>query len=204
MFPPSIQNLIDQFSKLPGIGPKAAERLVFYLLNQPNQERELLASAIKELKEKINVCPVCFNLAEDTLCSICQDPKRDRNKICVVENVLDIIPLEKTGQYNGLYHILGGVLSPTDGIGPEKLHISQLIQRVKTIQQKNQTNKIEIIIATNPTTEGDTTALYLLRILKPLNIKITRLARGLPTGADLEYADEATLGSALAGRREYQ
>ena len=203
MFPPSIQNLIDQFSKLPGIGPKAAERLVFYLLNQPNQERELLTSAIKELKEKINVCPVCFNLAEDTLCSICQDPKRDRNKICVVENVSDIIPLEKTGQYNGLYHILGGVLSPTNGIGPEKLHISQLIQRVKTIQQKNQTNKIEIIIATNPTTEGDTTALYLLRILKPLNIKITRLARGLPTGADLEYADEATLGSALAGRREY-
>lgn len=204
MFPPSIQNLIDQFSKLPGIGPKAAERLVFYLLNQPNEETEILSSAIKEIKTKIKICQNCFNIAEDTLCSICKDTKRDRNKICIVENASDIIPLEKTGQFSGLYHILGGTLSPADNIGPDKLHIEELIHRIKVKLEKNKQTKIEIIIALNPTTEGDTTALYLVRALKSFEIKITRLARGLPTGADIEYADEATLAGALAGRREYK
>ena len=204
MFPNSIQNLIDQFSKFPGIGPKAAERLVFYLLNKPNKETETLIFAIKELKTKIKICPNCFNIAEDTLCSICKDTKRSRDKICIVENASDIIPLEKTGQFNGLYHVLGGVLSPADDIGPDKLHIKELIHRIKTKLEKNKQTKIEIIIALNPTTEGDATALYLARALKPFEIKITRLARGLPTGADIEYADEATLGSALAGRREYK
>ena len=234
MFPASIQNLITQLSKLPEIGPKAATRLVFYLLNQEQKELSELSELVKNLKTSIHLCPRCFNLAESNqlLCSICQDPKRDKTTICVVEEILDIIPLEKTKQYSGLYHVLAGLISPLDGIGPEQLKIKELVERIKksnvilnppplfnksgggvknpvavdkstgSFTGVQDDNKIrEIILALNPTTEGDTTILYLERLIKPLNIKITRLARGLSTGADLEYADANTLTSALLGRK---
>lgn len=199
MFPPSLQNLINQLSKLPEIGPRAATRLAFYLINQDQKELDELSALIKNLKAKIGLCSQCFNLAEadSSLCPICQDPKRDKTIICLVEDILDIIPLEKTKQYQGLYHVLGGLISPSNGIGPEQLRIKELLERIKN----NQPSIKEIILALNPTTEGDTTALYLERLLKPFNIKITRLGRGLSTGSDLEYADENTLRSALLGRR---
>ena len=197
MFPNCIQNLINEFSKLPGVGPKAAERIVFYLLEKPKQEVKTFIQALIEVKTKTKICKQCFNVSENELCRICSDAKRDKTIICVVENALDIIPLEKTGQFKGLYHILGGRIEPSKGITPEKLRIKELIARVKREKIK------EVIIATNPTTEGETTALYLVRLLKPLDIKITRIGRGLPTGANLEYADETTLSSALLGRREY-
>ena len=197
MFPSCIQNLINEFSKLPGIGPKAAERIVFYLLEKPKQEVKTFIQALIEVKTKTKICKQCFNVSENELCRICSDSKRDKTIICVVENALDIIPLEKTGQFKGLYHILDGRIEPSKGITPEKLRIKELIARVKKEKIK------EVIIATNPTTEGETTALYLVRLLKPLDIKITRIGRGLPTGANLEYADEITLSSALIGRREY-
>jgi recombination protein RecR len=197
MFPNCIQNLINEFSKLPGVGPKAAERIVFYLLEKPKQEVKTFIQALIEVKTKTKICKQCFNVSENELCRICSDAKRDKTIICVVENALDIIPLEKTGQFKGLYHILDGRIEPSKGITPEKLRIKELIARVKREKIK------EVIIATNPTTEGETTALYLVRLLKPLDIKITRIGRGLPTGANLEYADETTLSSALLGRREY-
>jgi recombination protein RecR len=197
MFPNCIQNLINEFSKLPGIGPKAAERIVFYLLEKPKKEVKTFIQAMIEVKTKTKICKQCFNVSEDELCRICSDLKRDKTIICVVENALDIIPLEKTGQFKGLYHILDGKIEPSKGITPEKLHIKELMSRLKKEKIK------EVIIATNPTTEGETTALYLVRLLKPLDIKITRIGRGLPTGASLEYADETTLSSALIGRREY-
>ncbi len=197
MFPSCIQNLINEFSKLPGIGPKAAERIVFYLLEKPKKEVKEFIKAIIEIKTKTKICQQCFNISEDKLCQICSDPKRNKSIICIVEEPLDIIPLEKTGQFKGLYHVLGGTIASSEGITPEKLHIKELIKRVKKEKIK------EVIIATNPTTEGETTALYLVRLLKSLNIKITRLGRGLPTGASLEYADEITLSNALIGRKEY-
>ncbi|HEB01479.1 MAG TPA: recombination protein RecR [Candidatus Portnoybacteria bacterium] len=200
MLPQSIQNLTDELSKLPGIGPRAAARLAFYLLYQSPEEVTKLISAIQELKQKTKICRQCFNLTEEELCLICKNPKRDSDQICVVEEALDISPLEQTGRYNGLYHVLGGTLSPLEGRGPDNLRIKELVNRIK----KNQLPIKEIIIATNPNTEGETTALYLVRILKPLNIKITRLGRGLATGGSLEYADETTLSSALNGRREYK
>jgi recombination protein RecR len=208
MLPQPLQNLINQLSKLPEIGPRAATRLVFYLINQDQKELDELSSLIKNLKTNIRLCSQCFNLAElnKSLCSICQDPKRDKTIICLVEDILDIIPLEKTKRYHGLYHVLGGLISPTNGIGPEQLRIKELVQRIQKLQAaqplKTSSKTVpEVILALNPTTEGDTTALYLERLLKPLNIKITRLARGLSTGSDLEYADENTLSSALLGRR---
>lgn len=198
MFPSSVQNLISQLTKLPEIGPKAATRLVFYLINQEQKELDDLSFLIKNLKANLCLCSQCFNLAEPnrSLCSICQNPKRDKNTICVVEDILDIIPMEKTRQYQGLYHVLGGLISPADGFGPEQLKIKELIEKIKSADSAK-----ELILALNPTTEGDTTALYLERLLKPLNIKITRLARGLSQGVNLEYADENTLTSALLGRR---
>lgn len=199
MFPESIQNLINQLSKLPDIGPRAATRLVFYLINQDQKSLDELAHLVKSAKTEIHLCPQCFNLAskDNQLCSICRQPKRDQQIICLVENILNILPLEKTKQYNGLYHVLGGLISPADGIGPEKLRIKQLIERVK----KTQPPIKEIVFALSPTTEGDTTALYIERMLNPLKIKISRLGRGLSTGSDLEYADENTLTNALLGRR---
>ena len=195
MFPQSIQNLINQLSKLPDIGPRAATRLVFYLINQDQKELDNLSQSLKELKTKIKLCPNCFNLTTDKLCSICSDQKRNKNTICIIETILNIPPIEKTKQFNGLYHVLGGLISPIDDIGPEKLKIDELIKKTKSLKIK------EIIFALSPTTEGDTTVLYIERLLKPLEIKTSRLARGLSTGSDLEYIDENTLTSAFRGRR---
>lgn len=201
MFPQSIQDLIDQLSELPDMGPRAASRLVFYLINQEQKDLDDLSSLIKDLKTKIHLCSQCFNITskDNQLCSICQEPKRDKETICLVENVLNIIPLEKTKQYHGLYHVLGGLISPTDGIGPKNLKIKELTARIKNSQPTIK----EVIFALSPTTEGDTTALYIERLLKEekIGIKISRLGRGLSTGSDLEYIDENTLTSALLGRK---
>lgn len=197
-----IEILSKQLSKLPGIGPKFAERLVFFLASQPKEYSSAIAYALLDFSKKIKHCKECGNISEDDLCPICNDPKRDRTKICVIESALDIIVLEKTGQYKGLYHVLGGVISPHKHIMPENLRIKELADRItKRKNEKNNPKIEEIIIATNPNTEGDTTALYLMRILSPLEVKITRLARGLPSGSELEYMDEATISSALVGRR---
>jgi recombination protein RecR len=201
MLPEPIKNLIAQFSKLPEIGPRAATRLAFFMLNQPDDYLKDFARAIEELKQKTKICRNCFNLTSDTICAICSDSRRDQNTICVVEDILDIIPIERTKRYNGVYHILGGLIAPVEGLTPEKLHIKELESRVKNLRQKNKDKTVEIILAFNPTTEGDTTALYLQRALNPLGIKITRLGRGLSTGSDLEYTDETTLINAFLGRR---
>ena len=198
MHPEQIKKLSAQLSKLPDIGPRAATRLVFYLINQNQEELDYLSTLIKNLKKEIHLCPQCFNIAEsEQLCSICQDIKRDKSIICVVENILNVSPIEKTGQYQGLYHILGGLISPADGFGPDKLKISELIKRIKNSQNGIK----EIIFALSPTTEGDTTTLYTERLLAPLKIKTSRLARGLSIGSDLEYVDENTLSNALRGRK---
>ncbi len=190
-----VARLIEEFSKLPGIGPKTAQRLTFYLLRGPRQEAESLAEAILWMKEKVGFCSVCFNISEETKCGVCSSESRDRNVICVVEEPLDVLALERTGEYKGTYHVLHGAISPIDGIGPEKLRIAELVDRVKA------GGVGEVIIATNPNTEGDVTAAYLARVLAPVGVKVTRLARGLPAGGDLEYADELTLARALEGRR---
>jgi len=192
VFPKSFQKLIDHFSSLPSIGPKLAERLVLYLWKTDKEKLEDFGERIKSLKNNIRFCKNCFNIAESDLCVICSNKKRDRNTICIVEEPLDIIALEKTKKFNGLYHVLGGTITPQNG---QELKIGELKNRLKNKDVK------EVIIATNPTTEGEATALYLVRLTKPLNIKTTRLARGLPTGGDIEYADEATLTGAIEGRK---
>jgi recombination protein RecR len=197
MFPSPLKNLIDQLSKLPEIGPRAATRLAFFMLNQPEDYIKNLSQAIQELKAKTKICKNCFNLTSASICDICADAKRDQNLICVVEDILDILPIEKTRRYQGAYHVLGGLIAPIDGITPDKLRIKELAERIKKLNAK----KTEIILALNPTTEGDTTALYLERTLKPLNIKVSRLGRGLSSGSDLEYADETTLINALQNRK---
>lgn len=197
-YPKAIRNLTEEFSKLPGIGPRTATRFAFYLLRRPESDLTLLGNAILELKKETKVCKNCFNISEKELCEFCSNPKRDRGTICVVEEAINIPAIESTKQFNGLYHILGGVIKPNEGIGPDNLNIKGLLQRIKNSKSE------EVIIATNPNTEGETTALYLVKTLRPFNLKITRLARGLATGSDLEYADEMTISSALAGRREYQ
>jgi recombination protein RecR len=197
-YPKSIKNLIEEFSKLPGVGPRTAARFAFSLLRRPQQDLQLLSNALINLKEGTKICRNCFNISEKELCEFCLDTKRDRSIICAVEEVINIAPIEKTKQFNGLYHVLGGTIKPSEGIGPDDLKIKELAQRIQNNGIK------EIIIATNPTTEGETTALYLVKTLGLYNIKITRLARGLSTGSDLEYADEMTIASALAGRREYK
>ena len=213
MLPASIKNLIDHFSKLPGIGQRAATRLVFYLLNQPSHELENFAGALKNLKSQTKTCQNCFNLSSGILCSICADKKRNPKIICVVEDILDIIPFERTGQFTGLYHVLGGLITPTEGLTPDKLRIKELLARVKKYTachpersegspaHAGSTAEAEVILAFNPTVEGDATALYLERILKPLGARVTRLARGLSAGGDLEYTDEATLINALKNRK---
>ncbi len=190
-----VARLIEEFSKLPGIGPKTAQRLTFYLLRGSTEEAEGLAQAILWMKEKVGFCTICFNISEDSRCGVCASETRDRNTICVVEEPLDVLALERTGEYKGTYHVLHGAISPIDGIGPEKLRISELVDRVRG------GSVAEVIIATNPNTEGDVTAAYLARVLAPLGVKVTRLARGLPAGGDLEYADELTLARAIEGRR---
>ncbi len=190
-----VARLIEEFSKLPGIGPKTAQRLTFYLLRGSREEATSLAEAILWMKEKVGFCRVCFNISEDDVCGVCASDARDRSVICVVEEPLDVLALERTGEYKGTYHVLHGAISPIDGIGPDKLRIAELVDRVKG------SDVSEVIIATNPNTEGDVTAAYLARVLAPLGVKATRLARGLPAGGDLEYADELTLARALEGRR---
>lgn len=197
MFPESIQKLINHLSKLPDIGPRAATRLAFHLINQDQTELDNLSSLIANIRKEINLCQDCFNLIskDSDQCSVCQDKKRDQKTICLVETVLNIPPLEKTKRYNGLYHVLGGLISPADGIGPESLRIKELTKRIKQNQPQ------EIIFALSPTTEGDTTALYIEHLLKPMKIKTSRLARGLSVGSDLEYIDENTLSNALMNRK---
>ena len=193
-YPKSIQNLIDYFTSLPTVGPKTAERYVFYLLKQHPEDLQKFAQAIAELKENTVVCSKCFAISESSPCSICSDKKRDQSLLCLIANTRDMLTLEATRQYNGLYHILGGLINTIEGIGPEKLQIKPLFDKIK-----NQPVK-EVVLALNPTLEGETTVLYLTKLLKPYKIKITRLAKGLPMGADLEYADEITLTNALKYR----
>ncbi len=192
----SVERLIAEFSKLPGIGRKTAQRLTFWILKLKKEDATRLARAIIDVKEKVVRCSVCSNVTEIEPCHICSDPKRDRSTICVVEEANDILALERVAEYKGLYHVLEGVLSPLDGIGPEQLRFKELMLRLKE-------NIQEVIIATNPNTEGEATAVYLSRLIKPMNIKVTRIARGLPVGSDLEYADQNTLSKALQGRQEF-
>ena len=199
--PKSIQNLIEAFERLPGIGPKTAQRLTFYLLHAPKEEAESLAKSAIEMKEKTVLCEICFNIGESSPCSICSDSLRDKEVIMVVENPLDVLALEKAN-FKGLYHVLHGVISPLENIGPDEIHIRELLPRLKTSFAKASAVK-EIILATNPTMEGEATAMYIQRLISPLGIKVTRIARGLPVGGDIEYADETTLSRALEGRKEY-
>ncbi len=194
--PKVVQNLIEAFERLPGIGPKTAQRLTYYLLHAPKEEAEALAKAALDLKEKTVICEICFNISETSPCPVCSDPSRDRSVIAIVEDPLDMLALEKAN-FNGLYHILHGVISPLENIGPEELRIRELLPRLKSGEVK------EVILATNPTMEGEATAMYIDRLISPLGVKVTRIARGLPVGGDLEYADETTLSRALEGRKEY-
>jgi recombination protein RecR len=195
--PKSIRVLIEELSKLPGIGPKSAQRLAIYLLHQPETGLKPLGEAILKLKKDVVFCSTCWNIAESDPCKICSSHDRDKSIICVVEEILDVAALEKTGEYKGVYHVLHGVLSPIDGLGPEQLKFSDLIERVKN-------GKIsEVIIATNPSLEGEATALYIQKHLREYDVKVTRIARGIPIGGDLEYADEVTLSKAMQGRSEF-
>ena len=193
MYAGPVSRLIAELSRLPGIGQRTAQRLAFHILRAGDDEALALAEAIKEVKEKVGVCEVCFNLAEGERCRICEDERRDRSLICVVEEPADVIPIERTGEYRGVYHILGGALSPIDGIDPEDLRITELGERVNGEVK-------EVVLATNPTTTGEATAIHIADLLRD-RVTVTRLASGLPVGADLEHADEVTLGKALAGRR---
>lgn len=190
-----VSKLIDEFAKLPGIGPKTASRLAFFILRSSRDDAVGLAEAILEVKEKIVLCSVCFNITEQDPCVICSDAQRDRSKICVVEEPLDVVALDRTGAFSGLYHVLHGAISPVDGIGPDRLRIRELIARVTSEKPE------EVILAMNPNIEGDATAMYIARQLVSLGTTVTRPASGLPVGGDLEYADEVTLGRALSGRR---
>ena len=192
--PESLNRLVEGLSQFPGIGKKTAERMAFYLLKSNSGWAQSLAQSIIDVKEQIHECPACHNISETVPCSICADEKRDSLLLCVVEDTTDLLAFEKTNHYRGKYHVLGGVLSPLDGIGPENLHVDTLLERLN--------GEEEVIIATNPSAEGETTALYLSKQLKKQKVKVTRLARGIPVGGDLEYTDEATLVSALEGRRE--
>ena len=192
----AIQKLLDELERLPGIGPKSAQRIAYWILNEDRIDATRLAQAIIEVKDSVHFCARCFNYAQDDLCDICASPKRDQNTICVVSEPRDIPPIERTGTFSGVYHVLGGALSPLEGIGPDDLHIAELLARL------NDPAISEVILATNPNIEGETTASYLARLIKPLGVKVSRLASGLPVGGDLEFADEVTLGRAIEARRE--
>ncbi|MCG0239802.1 MAG: recombination mediator RecR [Firmicutes bacterium] len=196
LYPEPIARLIEELTKLPGVGPKSAQRLAFYLLNAPGEDVERLLGAIQTARERIRYCSVCFTLTDTDPCAICANPDRDHGTICVVEEPRDVIAMEKTREYRGVYHVLHGTINPMEGIGPEELRVRELLQRLANPGIR------EVILCTNPTTEGEATAIYLARVIKPLGIKVTRIARGLPVGGDLEYADEVTLAKALEGRRE--
>jgi recombination protein RecR len=196
MYAAAVQELIDELGRLPGIGPKSAQRIAFHLLKLPREDALRLSQAIVEAKDKVSFCTRCFNVAEGEECSICLDSRRDATVVCVVEEPRDIVAIEKTQDYRGRYHVLQGAINPIEGVGPDQLRIKELLHRLGTEEIA------EIILCTNPNIEGDATAMYLSRQLRPLGIKVTRLASGLPVGGDLEYADELTLGRALEGRRE--
>jgi recombination protein RecR len=196
VLPRSVQHLIDELARLPGIGPKSASRLAFYLLRATDDQAGELASALQELKTTTQLCSVCFNITENDPCPICSDDGRDMQILCIVEEPLDVVAIEKARAFDGRYHVLHGVISPVEGVGPDDLKIVELVRRLEANEI------VEIILATNATLEGDSTALYLQRRLAPYNVKLTRLARGLPVGGDLEYTDEITLGRALEGRQE--
>ncbi len=195
-FEPPVQKVIDEFARLPGIGAKTAQRLAFHLMSLPKAAAERLGEAILEMTEKVGNCFRCFNLTSEEFCTICQDTRRDHTMVCVVERPQDISVIERTNEFRGGYHVLGGALSPLRGIGPEQLRIPELEKRMET------EGIVELVMATNPTLEGDATALYLARVFNSRNIRITRLASGLPVGGDLDYADEITLGRALVGRQQ--
>ena len=195
-YAPSIDRLLEELERLPGIGPKSAQRIAYHVLRSDAESVQRLADALVEVKRTIHFCPRCFNFAEGELCGVCADPKRDAGIICVVEEPRDVAAIERTGEFHGLYHVLHGAISPIDGIGPEQLRVRELIDRL------GEGGVIEVLLATNPNVEGETTALYLARLVKPLDIRVTRIASGLPVGGDLEYADEVTLGRALQARRE--
>jgi recombination protein RecR len=195
-YPEPVARLIEALQQLPGIGPKTAQRLTFFLLKRPAAEVAALGEALTQLKQRIVHCTICFNVTEEDPCRICRDPKRDARALCVVEEPNDLMALERTGEFRGRYHALLGALSPLDGIGPEDLRVRELLTRLEGERVE------EIILATNPSVEGEATAIYLAKLLKPLGARITRIARGLPVGGDLEYADEVTLAKALEGRRE--
>ena len=196
MFEGPVQDLIDALRRLPGIGAKSAQRLAFHLLRAPAEEANALAGAIRSAKERVTICSECFNVSEGERCRYCRDERRDGTIVCVVEEPGDIIAVERTQEFRGRYHVLGGHISPMDGVGPDDLHVRELLTRIGRGEVK------EVILATNPTVEGEATAIYLANLLKPLGARVTRIASGLPVGGDLEYADEITLGRALEGRRE--
>lgn len=196
--PKSVASLIEAFESLPGIGPKTAARLTYYLLHAPDELSQKLSDATRDLKLKTKICSVCQNITETDPCEICDDGNRDQSVICVVEDPLDVWAIEKSGSFSGLYHVLHGVIAPLDNVGPEDLRINELLSRLKGEKVK------EIIMATNPSMEGEATAMYIQRLVKPLGIKVTRIARGIPIGAELEYADEVTVRRALEGRKDYQ
>jgi recombination protein RecR len=195
MYEGIVQDLIDELGRLPGVGPKGAQRIAFHLLQAEPTDVRRLAEVLLEVKEKVRFCTVCFNVSEADLCRICSDERRDRSVLCVVEEYKDVVAIERTKEFRGRYHVLGGAISPIDGIGPDQLHIRELLARLAD------DTVTEVILATDPNLEGEATATYLTRMLKPMELRITRLASGLPVGGDLEYADEVTLGRAFAGRR---
>ncbi len=192
----ALQRLLDELGRLPGIGPKSAQRIAYYLLEADTEQARRLSNAIIEVKQQVHFCPICFSYATRETCDVCADSSRDRSEVCVVSEPRDVQAIERTGSYHGLYHVLGGAISPMDKIGPEQLHVRELLQRLSAGELQ------EVILATNPDVEGETTATYLARTIRPLGVKVTRLASGLPVGGDLEYADEVTLGRAIEARRE--
>jgi recombination protein RecR len=197
MYEGIIQDLIDELGRLPGVGPKSAQRIAFHIIQSDRVDVSRLAEILKTVKERVKFCTTCGNISEEELCRICKDPRRDNSSICVVEESKDVLAIEKTREFKGKYHVLGGAISPIDGIGPKNLRIKELMNRLA------QTEISEVIIATDPNLEGEATATYLTRLIKPLGVKVSRLASGLPVGGDLEYADEITLGRAFEGRRSY-
>jgi recombination protein RecR len=197
MYEGIIQDLIDELGRLPGVGPKSAQRIAFHIIQSDRVDVTRLAEVLKTVKERVKFCMICGNISEEDLCKICRDPRRDKTAICVVEESKDVLAIEKTREFKGTYHVLGGAISPIDGVGPENLRIKELMKRL------SEATISEIIIATDPNLEGEATATYLTRLIKPLGVKVSRLASGLPVGGDLEYADEITLGRAFEGRRSY-
>tara|TARA_B100000686_G_scaffold282418_2_gene304821 strand:- start:908 stop:1516 length:609 start_codon:yes stop_codon:yes gene_type:complete len=198
IYTPAVQTLIDELGKLPGVGPKSAQRIAFHLVKLSEDDALRLSNAIREAKEKVRFCEKCFNMSDEIICEICSDSRRDPSLVCVVEEPRDIVAVERTQEYKGFYHVLQGAINPIDGIGPEQLRVKELLDRLKE-------NVIsEVILCTNPNIEGEATAMYLARLLEPLGVAVTRIASGLPVGGDLEYADELTLGRALEGRRQVE